>query len=158
MSDPTFKQLPSISAVEKRVRELHQMVGELAQAIGTEVSQLAEAVKQNNALTDQVLDELSLQIAFVMQKLTLSKPLHGGIADANGKVPLEVKTFSEVYAESGRNKLLQQRKEFRDAHGLPTAESAPEGSAEAANGQTTDAQDANVSQADLGPVSKLITH
>ena len=156
MSDPTFKQLPSIAECEKRIRQLQQAVGALTDAVTQDLVQMNETLKRNTALTDEVLDELALQIAFVMQSLRLSKPLHGGIAGPDCKVPTEVKTFSEAYATGGRQKLIDQRKAFRDAHGLPPTESPAEATAEAANGKTADDGIA-ATQAEAG-FPKLITH
>jgi hypothetical protein len=150
-----FEQLPTIAAVEKRVRELHQTLGQLATAFGVEIAQVNKTVQDSTAITDQVLQEMGLQITFLMQTIRVSRPLHGGLADHTGKVPMEVKTASQVYQESGRQKLLDAIEVAKRAQGLPTAESTSQ-----ANGEDTShtpAEDgADAQTTDAGP--KPITH
>ena len=155
-AESDFKQLPTLSQIEKRVRELHQMFAQLAQGVGGDLADLQKTIQDSTAITDQVLEEMSLQIAFIMQQIALSKPLHGGIADLNGKVPMEKETLAQIYVETGRAKMLQQRAEMMRAQGLPPAESAPDASGEAA--APTPADDgAAQANAEAG-FPKLITH
>lgn len=155
MGDP-LKSLPTLDKVAERVALLHKMLSELAQAMGTEVAQLNATIKQNTDITDEVLREMGLQITFLMQTIRVSKPLHGGIAGADGKVPMEVKTASQIYQESGRDKLLAQIEAVKRAQGLPTAES-PADAAEASAGASSAEDGAAVANAEAG-FPKLITH
>lgn len=123
MSDD-FKSLPTLEKVAERVRLIHKAQVELAQAMGLEIAQLQKTLEDSTAITDQVLQEMGLQITFLMQTIRVTKPKHGGIADVNGKVPMEVKTASQIYQETGRAKLLEQIEAVKRAQGIPTAEDA----------------------------------
>ena len=149
-----FKQIPSLEQVANRVRQLHKAISDLSRAMGLEVRQIQDTLEGSTKITDQVLEEMALQIAFIMQSISLAKPLHGGIADANGKVPMEKRTLSQVYAESGRAKLIQQIAEAKRAQGLSTAESAPQ-----ANGKAPSAaEDGAAATNAAANLPKLITH
>lgn len=123
MSDP-FKKMPSFEQVVDKVLEIHTEVRELAQHAGHRIAQHEQDVKDNTALTDQALEEISLQLAFLMQMIQVQHRPQGAIAGLDGKVPVVVKTASQIYQETGRAKLIAQRKAFLDAQGVSTAEEA----------------------------------
>lgn len=154
MSDP-LKTLPTLEKVAERVAILHKTLADLAQAMGVEVAQLNETMRQSTAITDQALEEISLQLAFLMQTIRVSKPVHGGLADANGNVKMEVKTASQIYHESGRQKLIEQIEAVKRAQGLPTAESRADGPKPSGAAHPEDG--AAVANAEAG-FPKLITH
>lgn len=155
-----FKSIPTLEKLAERVALLHKAQVDLAQAMGNEIAELTAMIKQNTEITDEVLREMGLQITFLMQTIRVTRPLHGGIAGADGKVPVEVKTASQLYQESGRQKLIDQIEAVKRAQGLQTAEKPAAASGE----QTGDTpfEDANGSTTDLPTPaavgSKLITH
>ena len=132
---------PTLEQIAGRVFQLHNEVRALADIVSQRLADLEKKILENNALTDQVLEEMSLQIAFLMSQIRFRTPLHGGLAGPDGKVPVEVKTASQAYMEGGRAKLLAVREDFKRAQGLSAAEGAlsPAGhdhDTETLNGQT----------------------
>jgi hypothetical protein len=119
-------------------------------AIGTvddQVQTLSRHVQESTALTDNVLDEISLQIAFLLKTIVIHETQHGGLAGPDGKVSTVTKTAAQVYLERGRALMLKQKEEMSRAQGLSAEQShAPAGddakpAADAADA-ATDAADA----------------
>ena len=140
MSDD-FKTVPTPKQLAVTVARIHNELRQLGAAVGETVANLEHSVQENNKVTDQVLEEMSLQIAFLMSQIRFRTPLHGGIAGPDGKVPVEVKTASQAYMDGGRAKLLAVREEYKRAQGLSAAEGQASDPAafdgtETLNGQT----------------------
>ena len=148
-----FKTIPTVQQMAERIANIHMELRQLGQACGLEVAQLGRTLHDSTAITDQALEELALQIAFLMQTIRVVKPANGGIAGPDGKVPMEVKTASQIYQESGRQKLLDQIEAVKRAQGLPTAERPAQANSEAPEGLAADAGTLNPPEA-----PKLITH
>jgi hypothetical protein len=145
-----------MSANELPKPTLDILVGALS-AIDDKVNELGTSVQASSEITDQVLGEISLQIAFLMQTIRVTKPLHGGIADANGQVQTVTKSAAQIYIETGREKMLAMRGELQRAQGLPPNAPAPGPDADAgpeAPAGNGEAKDAIVEH--VGP--KPITH
>ena len=146
MSAGDFKSVknappPTLEQIAGRVFQLHNEVRALADIVGQRLANMEQKILENNALTDQVLEEMSLQIAFLMSQMRFRTPLHGGIAGPDGKVPVEVKTASQAYMESGRAKLLAVREEYKRAQGVSATDGQSSDPAafdgtETLNGQT----------------------
>lgn len=152
-----FKSIPTLEQLARQIAKVHQDVRSLAQAMGKDMLGLGKTLEESAAITDAVLQEQAMQITFIMQQISLAKPLHGGIADVTGKVPMEKKSLAQIYVESGRAKILEQVEARRRAQGVSTAtegtEGAPAGETAAnANGEAHDTDSGQGS----GP--KLITH
>ena len=143
-------QPPTLEQLGHKLLAVHTELRQLTEAVGVRFVQLEQQIQDNNALTDHALDEMSLQIAFLMSRITITRPLHAGLAGPDGKIPVETKTASQVYMESGRAQILAKREEFKRAQGLSAESAAP-----AANGKAPDDADAI---ADAAPRSPLITH
>lgn len=114
-----FKKMPTFEQVVESVRQL-------AREMGMRLKQHEEATAQqfieNNALTDNALEEINLKLAFLMTQIAVRRPLNSGLADINGKVQYEVKPAIQVYMESGRAKMVEQLEAFKREQGLSPAE------------------------------------
>jgi hypothetical protein len=89
------------------------------------VGEIEQRVVDNNALTDEAIDELTLKMAFLMSHIQIAKPVNGGLADATGRVQVERKPAMLVYLEM-RPALIAGREQIRNAQNLQT-ESATDG-------------------------------
>ena len=151
-----FKTIPTVQQMAERIANIHMELRQLGQACGLEVAQLGRTLHDSTAITDQALEELALQIAFLMQTIRVVKPANGGIAGPDGKVPMEVKTASQIYQETGRAKLLEQIEAVKRAQGIPPAESPTEDSPFAGHGSPEESPASHATAAPSGP--KTITH
>ena len=123
---------PTLETVAKATGELHAELVELARHMGARIRELEQAVKENNAITDQVIRDLQSQMEFIMTLVRVPLARHGAIAGPDGKVPVEIKTALELYLE-GR-KAIQERDCAKGLSATETAQrngaAAPEGSDE----------------------------
>lgn len=113
---------PTLDQIAARVFQMHNEVRALADIVGQRLAEMERKILENNALTDQVLEEMSLQIAFLMSQIRFRIAPQGAIAGPDGKVPVEIKTASQAYADGGRARLLAIREEYKRVQGLSTAE------------------------------------
>jgi hypothetical protein len=124
---------------------IETLIGAIS-AVDDQVQTLSRTLQESTALTDTVLDELSLQVAFLMKTIVIHETQHGGIAGPDGKVSTITKTAAQVYLERGRALMLKQKEEMSRAQGLSAEQNhAPDGdAAKAADaaGPATDAADA----------------
>ena len=138
-------------SAERPVPSLEILLGAISE-VDTRVTELQGDMQASANITDSVLLELSLQVAFILQTLRITEVMQGGLAGPDGKVPSVTKTGAQVYMERGRAMMLKQREAIQRAQSLP-AESPASENAAAPKGNGA-AQDAAVEH--VGP--KLVTH
>lgn len=126
MSTP-FKQLLTLQS-------LHDTIKGLAKAVGMKVGEIEQRVVDNNALTDEAIDELTLKMAFLMSHIQIRKPVAGGLADASGRVQVETKPAMLAYLEM-RPALIERREQLRNAQSVPTEPTADLGEHTPINGE-----------------------
>lgn len=128
-----FKQLPTLEQVSQKVLAVHSEVRQLAQVVGARVAEHEQIVRENAELTDAVLEEINLKLAFLMSHITVRRTLNGGIAGPDGRVQVESKPAMLVYMEM-RPQLVAQREEFLRVQSLQ-AESAADAPTDATDAQ-----------------------
>lgn len=137
MSD-AFRTVPTLKELAVQIAKVHNEVRVLANGCGETIANMEHNIRQNNGLTDSVLEELTLQVGFLMNMLAVRTPANSGIAGPDGKVAVETKKAAQVYQEQrpaliAARKALQER--MQGAEGLPSTE-APEGAPTDLNGET----------------------
>ena len=150
MSAHDFKMPPpTVKQTAGAVAELHQEVVQLAQHMGARMRDLEQAVKDNNAITDQAMADINSKIEFLMTLIRVPLARHGALAGPDGKIPVEIKTAQELYHEA--QSIIQERKR---AQGLSTAEVPARGPSDKegrVNGETHDDLDADAYDDCLDP-------
>jgi hypothetical protein len=119
-----FKTLPSLEQVSQKVLAVHSEVRQLAQVVGQRVAEHEQVVRENAELTDAVLEEINLKLAFLMSHITVRRTLNGGIAGPDGRVQVESKPAMLVYMEM-RPSLVAQREEFLRVQSLQAEQGTP---------------------------------
>lgn len=136
-------------SADRPVPSLEILLGAIGE-VDTRVNELQGDMQASANITDSVLLELSMQVAFILQTLRITEVIQGGLAGPDGKVPSVTKTGAQVYMERGRAMMLKQREALQHAQSLPPESPAAETESKG-NGA---AKDATVEH--VGP--KLVTH
>lgn len=131
-----FKSLPTIEQLATKVLSIHTELRNLANGVGNRIAEHEQDVRDNTALTDEAIEELTLKIAFLMAHIQVRRQLNGGLAGPDGRVPVETKSAIMVYNEM-RPQLIERREELRRAQGLST-ESVPQADGDDGQGAAED--------------------
>lgn len=139
-------------SAERPAPSLEILLGALNE-VDTKVNDLTETLHASAQITDNVLLELSMQVAFILQTLRITEVPHGALVGLDGKLPSVTKTGAQVYMERGRAIMIKQREAALHAQSLSAESPAIENAAAPvkANGQDPDAAVEHV-----GP--KRVTH
>ena len=113
-----FKSLPTIEQLASKVLNIHGELRALAQGMGLRVAEQEQNARDNMAITDEAIEELTLKIAFLMAHIQVRRAMNSGIAGPDGRVQVETKPAMLVYNEM-RPQLIERREELRRAQGLP---------------------------------------
>lgn len=127
-----FKTIPTAQQLASKIIGIHTELHKLAEAVGLKIAETEQNIVENNALTDTAIEEINLKLAFLMTNIAVRRPLNAGLAGADGKVQYETKPAIQVYMETGRQKMIEEREAFLRAQSASSAEAA------AGNGATTE--------------------
>ena len=119
-----FKSIPTIEQLASKVLNIHAELRNLATGMGLRVAEQEQNARDNMAITDEAIEELTLKIAFLMAHIQVRRAMNSGIAGPDGRVQVETKPAMLVYNEM-RPQLIERREELRRAQGL-SAESVPQ--------------------------------
>ena len=117
MASP-FKSLPTLEQLASKVLNIHAELRNLATGMGLRVAEHEQNVRDNTAITDEAIEELTLKIAFLMAHIQVRRPMNGGLAGPDGRVQVETKPAMLLYNEL-RPQLIERREELRRAQGIP---------------------------------------
>jgi len=132
-----FKSIPTLEQLASKVLNIHTELRNLATGMGLRVAEHEQQVRDNTAVTDEVLEELTLKIAFLMAHIQVRRAMNGGLAGPDGRVQVETKPAMLVYMEM-RPQLVAQREEFLRVQSLQAEQAKADGDE---NGVETDIGD-----------------
>lgn len=138
MSNP-FQSIPTLEQLASKVLNIHTELRNLATGMGLRVAEHEQNVRDNTAITDEAIEELTLKIAFLMAHIQVRRALNGGLAGPDGRVQVETKPAMLVYNEM-RPQLIERREELRRAQGLST-ESTPQADGDDGRSEAEDHDD-----------------
>lgn len=139
MSSP-FKTLPTFEQVVQQIALLKAAVKTFSDQFIAKVAHIENDIQQNNALTDECIQEMNLQLAFLMSHIRVVRPRNSGIVGPSGKSDYEQIPAMQAFLDM-RPLLIAQReerlKEIAHAQGLQTETQGASESTEA--GEARDA-------------------
>lgn len=116
-----FKSIPTFEDVVRQVALLKAAVKTFSDQFIARLAHVENSIQENNALTDECLQEMNLQVAFLMSHIRVVRPLNSGIVGVDGKANYEQIPAMQAFLDM-RPLLIAQRderlKEIAHAQGL----------------------------------------